>query len=182
MLRRALLVAACVFPVVAGPAAAQLQPWPDQPQQQAPAASPWDQKEPPCLKAFGILRDDAQKKAGAIQAASKRKATPKEACGLFNAFAAAEVKMIKYATNNAAGCGIPPEIVASLKKGHEQNERITHQGLPSRRRAGAGHDAEPERRARLECHPGRQQHQDRPRHLRHPDRHPARQQMSEICK
>jgi hypothetical protein len=124
MLRRALLVAACVFPVVAGPAAAQLQPWPDQPQQQAPAASPWDQKEPPCVKEFGILRDDAQKKAGAIQAASKRKATPKEACGLFNAFAAAEVKMIKYATSNAAGCGIPPEVVAGLKKGHERTNDI----------------------------------------------------------
>ena len=51
-----------------------------------------------------------QKRANAIRVASERKASPKEACELFNAFSAAEVKMIKYATDNAASCGIPPEI------------------------------------------------------------------------
>ena len=129
-LRRAVLIAACVFPVAIGPAAAQA-PWPDaqQPQQQAPwpaappqqapaAASPWVQQEPPCVKQFGVLRDEAQKRARAIQSASERKVPPREACNLFNAFSAAESKMIKYATDNQTSCGIPPQIIAQLKQSH----------------------------------------------------------------
>ena len=146
-LRRAVLIAACVFPVAIGivviglvaigPAAAQA-PWPDaqqpqQPQQQAPwpaappqqapqaAASPWNvqpQQEPPCVKQFGVLRDEAQKRARAIQSASERKVPPREACNLFNAFSAAEAKMIKYATDNQTSCGIPPQILAQWKQSH----------------------------------------------------------------
>ncbi len=101
--------------------------WPQaQPQQTPSAASPWDapQQTPPCVAAFGKLRDDAQKKAGAISEASKRKADPKEACSLFNTFSAAEAKLIKYAADNAAACGIPPEIVANLKQQHAKTSEI----------------------------------------------------------
>jgi hypothetical protein len=130
-LRRALLIAACVFPVAGGPAVAQFAPPP--PQQQR-AASPWDQppqqapwpqqQEPACIKEFVVLRDDAQKKAGAIRAASDHKATPKEACALFNSFAAAELKMIKYAQENAAQCGVPPQAVVQMKKQHVNTDNI----------------------------------------------------------
>jgi len=147
-LRRAASIAACMLAVTAGPAAAQAPwpqqqpataPWPgQQPQQAAPspwsapaqrqqaAPSPWSQprQEPPCIQEFGKLRDDAQKRANAIRAASERKATPKEACGLFNAFSAAEVKLIKYVTDNAATCGIPPDILGSLKKGHAKTSEF----------------------------------------------------------
>src|ERR1700688_3492328 len=97
-LRRAALIAACMFVVTAGPAAAQAPwpqqqqpaaaPWPQQQQQQA-ATSPWSaqpQQMPPCVQEFTKLRDEAQKRANAIRTASERKATPQEACGLFNAF------------------------------------------------------------------------------------------------
>jgi hypothetical protein len=114
-LRRALFIAACTVAIGAGPAAAQFQPMP-QPQQ--------PQQEPPCIKDFLKLREEAQKKAEAIRAASERKASPKEACGLFNAFAAAEVKMIKYAADNSAWCGIPQEIVQNLRKSHTQTAAI----------------------------------------------------------
>jgi hypothetical protein len=159
-LRRAVFIAACMFAVAAGPAAAQFQPppqqqpaaaqspwpdqqpqqpqqspWPDQqpqqsqwPQQQAPAAaqSPWtqQQQEPPCLKDFAKLRDEAQRRAGLIRTASERKASAKEACALFNAFSAAELKMIKYATDNAATCGIPPQVVTQMKQGHAKTGEI----------------------------------------------------------
>jgi hypothetical protein len=66
------------------------------------------------------LRDDAQKKAAAISAASKKKVDPKTACGLFHTFSAAEEKLVKYAASNSAGCGIPPEVVANLKQQHEK--------------------------------------------------------------
>ncbi|HLA20021.1 MAG TPA: hypothetical protein VJZ74_01050 [Pseudolabrys sp.] len=147
-LRRAASIAACMLAVTAGPAAAQAPwpqqqpataPWPgQQPQQAAPspwsapaqrqqaAPSPWSQprQEPPCIQEFGKLRDAASKRADAIRAASARKASPKEACALFNSFSAAELKMLKYATDNAASCGIPPEVLTNMKKGHAQTTDI----------------------------------------------------------
>ena len=142
-LRRAASIAACMFAVTAGPTAAQAPwpqqqqqqqqpaaaPWPGQPQQQLqqPAASPWaaqPQQPPPCVQEFGKLRDDAQKRANAIRVASERKATPKEACALFNAFSAAEVKMIKFATDQAVTCGIPPDVLTNMKKGHARTSEI----------------------------------------------------------
>jgi hypothetical protein len=109
-------------------------PWPASPPAADAAASPFDQpaapfgqpqqQEPPCLKAFAPLRDDAAKKAHAIQQASARKASAQEACGLFNIFVAAELKMIKYAQANAAGCGIPAQAINEMKSSHEQAIQI----------------------------------------------------------
>ena len=112
-LRRALFIAACMIAAAAVQAAAQFGPPPQQ-QQQAP----------PCIGEFTRLRDDAQKKGLAIKLASERKAPVKEACALFNAFSAAEVKMIKYATDNAVWCGIPPQILTQLKQGHVKTTEI----------------------------------------------------------
>ena len=110
-LRRALPVM-CVVALFAGSAQAQFGP--TAPQQQ----------EPPCVKDFGKLREDTEKKAVAIRAASERKASPREACQLFNAFVAAQSKMLKYATENAAWCGIPDQVTASLKEGIAKTSEI----------------------------------------------------------
>jgi hypothetical protein len=104
-------------------AAPAASPWNAPPQQQAPAAaSPWNAGPPPqqqaCIEKFGVMRDEAQKKAGLIRTASERKATPKEACALFNSFSAAEAKLVKYAADNTANCGIPPEVIGTLKQQH----------------------------------------------------------------
>ena len=109
-LRRALPVM-CVFALFAGSAQAQF----------APAAP---QQEPPCVRDFGKLRDDAEKKAAAIRTAGERKATPKEACELFNAFIAAQSKMLKYVTDNAAWCGIPTQITANIKEGIAKTSEV----------------------------------------------------------
>ena len=135
----------CLMPLAAGPAAAQSpwptpqqsaqSPWPQaphssqQPVQQA-APSPWAQPqqpaEPPCFKDFVKLRDEAQKRAHAIQTASERqpKPTAREACALFNSFSAAEAKMIKFATDHQASCGIPAPIVAQMKEQHVKTNGI----------------------------------------------------------
>ena len=110
-LRRALPVM-CVVALFAGGAQAQFGP--TAPQQQ----------EPPCIKDFGKLREDTEKKAVAIRAASERKASPREACQLFNAFVAAQSKMLKYATDNAAWCGIPNQVAANLKEGIAKTSEI----------------------------------------------------------
>ena len=109
-LRRALPVV-CVVALFSGSAQAQFGP-----------AAP--QQEPPCIKDFGKLREEAEKKAMAIRAAGERKATPKEACQLFNAFVAAQSKMLKYATDNATWCGIPNQVVSDLKGGITKTSEI----------------------------------------------------------
>jgi hypothetical protein len=106
--RRTLLIAACMGSFAAGQASAQMQPPPQQDQQQAP----------PCVQEFIKLRSDTEKKAIAIRNASARKASPKEACGLFNTYSVAEEKMLKYATDNTVWCGIPPQVVEQIKTSH----------------------------------------------------------------
>lgn len=82
------------------------------------------QQEPPCLKDFSKLRDDAEKKASAIRAAGERKAQPREACQLFTAFVAAQSKMVKFATDNSVWCGIPNQILANLKDGLAKTSEV----------------------------------------------------------
>jgi hypothetical protein len=125
-LRRSVFIAACMVPFATGQAAAQFQPAPQQraPQQQAPQQAQQEQQAPPCVQEFMRLRSDAEKKAAAIRQASSRKASPKEACGLFNAFSASEAKMLKYAEDNSVWCGIPPQIVDSIKTGHTRTNEM----------------------------------------------------------
>jgi hypothetical protein len=119
----------------AEPPQAAPAPWPQQqqPQQQAaqpPAQDPWskpaEQQMPPCLEQFVKLRKEVEKRGGVIQAAGQRKQKPsaKEACGLFNAFTGAELKMIKYATDNAAKCGIPAQIIDNMKQSHAKSTEV----------------------------------------------------------
>lgn len=117
-LRRALFLAVCAVPIAAIAAQAQFQP---APQQQAPQQQ---QQVPPCVQEFIKLRNDTEKKAGAIRAASARKAPAQEACKLFVVYSAAEAKMLKYAVENQTWCGIPAQIVEGIKKGHTQTDAI----------------------------------------------------------
>jgi hypothetical protein len=107
------VIAASLLPCAAGTSAAQFQP-PAQPQGEPP----------PCVKEFLSLRDAAAQKASVIRAASARHASASEACALFNTFSAAEAKMIKYAEDNAVWCGIPPQVVANIKKEHGKTSEI----------------------------------------------------------
>lgn len=105
------------------PAQGANSPWGQPPAAAAPAASPWDrpqQQEPPCVAELVKLREAADKRAAAIQAASKRKASPKEACGLFNALSAAQAKMLKYAMENRQSCGIPAQFIDQIKQSQTQ--------------------------------------------------------------
>ncbi len=139
-LRRAAFIAACMFLVATGLAAAQVppqqqpaaSPW-DRPPAPPPAASPWSQQPPSqqvqekCLQDFVKLRGEAEKRAGAIRAASERKASAKDACALLNAFSSAELKMIKFAVDNATKCAIPPQIVETIKNGHTKTTEMRTQ-------------------------------------------------------
>jgi hypothetical protein len=138
-LRLALVLALPALTAIGGAACAQ-SPWPTNPAPAGTSPSPFDQpargaapspfeqppqqQVPPCMNEFLPLRDAAAKKAAAIGEASKRHATPQEACGLFNSFVAAESKVLKYAEANAASCGIPPQAIREMKTGHNQAIQI----------------------------------------------------------
>jgi hypothetical protein len=137
--------AASPWPQAQQPAAAAqpASPWPQAqqpqasappaPQQQAaqpPGPDPWtqppQQQLPPCLEGFVKLRKEVERRGGMIQAAGQRKQkpSPKEACNLFVAFTGAETKMIKYATENAASCGIPAQIIENMKQSHAKSDEV----------------------------------------------------------
>jgi hypothetical protein len=127
-LHRALFVAAVVLlPAAAAPVLAQgvqVRPSPPgaNPFDQAPAANPFErppQQEPSCIKEFVALRDKAEKSAGEVMAAQKRKVPLPEACKLLGAFAVAQEKMLAYAKKNQAGCGIPQQIIQQISQGHD---------------------------------------------------------------
>ena len=111
-LSRALPFAFAAMLVLMGNAAAQFPP---------------QQQEPPCMKDFLSLRDDVAKKAGLIRAASERKATAPEACALFNTFAAAEAKVVKFARDNSTWCNIPPQAVQQMAGAHSKTLQMRSQ-------------------------------------------------------
>lgn len=122
---RALFIAALALPIAAGPALAQAQPRqaPTNPFDQ-PAISPFDQPppqqgEPPCLKDFARLRDDAEKHATAVMAAQKNKVPLPEACRLLTLFSASQERFLVYAKKNQATCGIPPQLIQQITRGHD---------------------------------------------------------------
>lgn len=72
----------------------------------------------PCVAEFTPLRQEAERRAGMVKAASDRRAPPQEACKLIANFANAEAKMVTFMMTKSKTCGIPPEIGAQVKKNH----------------------------------------------------------------
>ncbi len=99
-------------------------PWSQPPQRGL--AGPPQQQDTRCVDQFLELRKDVEKRGSAIQAAGQRKQkpSPKEACGLFNSFTAAEKKMYDYAAKNQATCGIPQQIIDNMKKSRAQSDDV----------------------------------------------------------
>ena len=94
-----------------------------------------------CTNGFAPLREEAEKRAKLIKAASERHASPVEACKLIGSFGQAEIKMIKYIEANAERCGIPPQTAEQLKNGHKNTEKMQKQVCTmAQRRPSAGSD------------------------------------------
>ena len=74
--------------------------------------------------AFPAIREDVEKSAGVIKAASDRKAPREEVCPLFKIFAAKESKMIAFLETNQKLCGVPPKIITQVKTNHAGTMRI----------------------------------------------------------
>lgn len=80
--------------------------------------APQQQQQPPCMDDFMKLRAETERRGKLIQAASKRKAQPAEACRLITSYIEADQKMISFVEANLKSCGIPPNIPADMKKNH----------------------------------------------------------------
>lgn len=107
-----------------------------------PGAPPPQQQMPPCFKDFVPLRDDAQKRAGVLQAAIKRKAEREELCGLIKTFSVAEAKVVKFVEANQQFCGVPPDAVKQMKSNHQRTiasvNQVCSAGLTAARPSGPG--------------------------------------------
>ena len=79
---------------------------------------------PPCMSQFLPMRAEAEKRAGVLQAGITKKKSRPEICQLFRNFSEAEAKVVKYAVANQAGCGIPPDAVAMMKKNHAKTNEV----------------------------------------------------------
>jgi hypothetical protein len=76
-----------------------------------------------CLT-FPALREDVEKGAAVIRAASDRKAPREEVCPLFKSFAAKEGKMVSFLETNQKLCGVPPKIIAQVKTNHVKTVQL----------------------------------------------------------
>ncbi len=86
------------------------------PGDQRPMQQQQQQQEHPCQAEFNKLRDELQNRGGALQAAGKRKSTPKELCSRINSYTAAESRMLKFLTSRSQECGIPANAADGLRK------------------------------------------------------------------
>lgn len=76
------------------------------------------------MKDFMPLREDTEKKAKAVQAASKRRPSPQEACRLFTALVAAQDKLGKFAAANVKTCGIPQDVVTQIRTAVRETDGV----------------------------------------------------------
>lgn len=77
-----------------------------------------------CMEKFVPLRQEAERRAVMIKAASERKAAPPEACGLIKAYVAAEAKVVNYVTTKQTACQIPAEIPKQLKAAQAKSHQM----------------------------------------------------------
>lgn len=73
---------------------------------------------------FAPLRQDAEKRAALIKAASERKASPQEACKLIKSYVQAEAKLVSYVTTKQTACGIPADIPKQLKANQARSQQM----------------------------------------------------------
>ena len=79
-----------------------------------------------CMAEFVPMRQEAEKRANALQVAAKHKAAREEVCNLFKRFSEAEDHIIKYLVSHQAACGIPPDAINTTKANHAKTVTTEH--------------------------------------------------------
>ena len=124
--------------VTAPPAGAGGPPPPMAPMSPMGGGMPQQQQQPPCASDFIPLREEAEKRASVIRAASegKKKLTQPEACAAFRALVTAEGKVVKFIVDKHAQCGIPEQAIGQVKANHARTTKIRDQVCNAARAPG----------------------------------------------
>ncbi len=93
----------------------------------APPPPPQQQQMPPCVKDFMPLRNEAEKRAGALKAVMEKKPTREQACAAFKNFSGAEARVVAYVRKNGEWCGIPAEAVKGMAANHARTMKAQKQ-------------------------------------------------------
>jgi hypothetical protein len=109
-------------------------PQPNQPSNSSPFPSPssgsaaaqggGSAEQQECMAKFAPLRQDAEKRAQAIKAASERKASPQESCGLIKSYVEAEATLVSFVTARQTACGIPANIPKQLEANQARTQQL----------------------------------------------------------
>jgi hypothetical protein len=127
-----LVLVLAVLPLA--PAAAQfggMPGMPGSPGMSPGAGSPFGQAPqqgpPPACQQLITTRDETQKLGQALSVAGQKKSPPEEVCKLFKVFIASETKMVKGLKDNAATCGVPPEVIKQVETQHNKAAAMAKQ-------------------------------------------------------
>jgi len=74
-------------------------------------------RENPCMTEFTKLRTGVENAGKVAKAINDRKGTREEFCKAITNLHGAQVKWVKYTSDHAKNCGIPPDVVTQLKAG-----------------------------------------------------------------
>jgi hypothetical protein len=88
---------------------------------------PQQQQMPPCVKDFMPLRNEAEKRAGALKAVMEKKPTREQACAAFKNFSGAEARVVAYVRRNGEWCGIPADAVKGMAANHARTMQAQKQ-------------------------------------------------------
>jgi hypothetical protein len=80
-----------------------------------------------CMKQFMPLREEAERRAKLIKAASDRKAPAQEACKVISNFAQAEGRLVNFVKTKQQSCGIPAEVGKTLATNHSKTNQMMKQ-------------------------------------------------------
>lgn len=89
-----------------------------------PGGSPQPTEAQKVCLTFPALREDVEKGAAGIKAASDRKASREEVCPLFKSFAIKEAKMVKFLETHRVLCGVPAQVIPQIKGNHAKTIQI----------------------------------------------------------
>jgi hypothetical protein len=77
-----------------------------------------------CQGQVNSLMAQRDKAGKALQAANKRKADVKTACGLFRNYVSIESKMLKFLKDTKVQCGVPENFLKQLADAHAQSTKM----------------------------------------------------------
>ncbi len=121
---------------------------------------------------FVKLKADAEAKGTAVRNANEKHSDRKEVCVLMTRFSASEAVILKFLEDNKTWCGVPDQVIKQAHLNHDKTLKfrtlVCSDAPESHPKAPTLSDAIDDAERRFV-----KEHQDRPRHLRHPHRQSA---------